>query len=129
MISFTWYFTAQNRSLGVRYPSSTRMVPNFLPLNFRTLTDSSYCSRLILPPFNSTSPSRSSFQVDEAKITSPLSTYIFFIKDLRVLVWVILYLLKHTGKDFQSKIFLVSQAVRLSLDHPDFVVHFFDYHQ
>jgi len=29
-------------------------------------------------------------------------------KDVRVLVWVNLYLLEHTGKDFQSQIFLVS---------------------
>jgi toxin ParE1/3/4 len=30
------------------------------------------------------------------------------IKDVRVSVWVNLYLLEHTGKDFQSEIFLVS---------------------
>ena len=29
-------------------------------------------------------------------------------KGLRVLVWVNLYLLEHRGKDFQSKIFLIS---------------------
>ena len=31
-----------------------------------------------------------------------------FIKGHRVVVWVILYLLEHTGKDFQSEILLVT---------------------
>jgi len=45
---------------------------------------------------------------------------------LRVIVWVILYLLEHTGEDFQSEILLVAQTVSPSLDHPNLVVQPFD---
>jgi len=41
---------------------------------------------------------------------------------LRVIVWVISYLLKHTGKDFESQIFLISETVSPSLNNPDLVI-------
>jgi len=37
-------------------------------------------------------------------------------------VWVILYFLKHTGKDFESQIFLISATVSPSLNNPDLVI-------
>ena len=45
---------------------------------------------------------------------------------LRVIVWVILYLLEHTGEDFQSEILLVAQTVSPSLDHPNLIIKTFD---
>jgi len=43
-------------------------------------------------------------------IASDLEKKVSYLKTmgLRVLVWVNLYLLEHRGKDFQSKIFLIS---------------------
>ena len=44
----------------------------------------------------------------EKKIKVLQDTITILLMGLRVLVWVNLYLLEHRGKDFQSKIFLIS---------------------
>jgi len=42
------------------------------------------------------------------KILNVMGKAGFILKGHRVVVWVILYLLEHTGKDFQSEILLVT---------------------
>jgi len=50
-------------------------------------------------------------ELPELKYGVPRITVNQKVLALRVIVWVILYFLKHTSKNFESQIFLISETV------------------
>src|SRR6185503_6293689 len=77
MISWVWSVTALTRPFGLSSSRSTRMVPSRLP-GLTCLPASASCRSVTAPRRRSSSPSRSSGLVDDAKTSRPSWTCTFF---------------------------------------------------